>query len=271
MCAGAGARRRAGADLCRLRRRRDGLCAGARRGRRSRSSRTRSRSTRSSSISDRLPQLAPHHLRRAARPARLRPRPAESRSTTCRTIGREKLASDPECLRRWEAGSRGQGLRSRASSSTRRARPAAPKGVMLTLRQRHHLGAQRQSVRPARARTRKSSPICRSPGSAITSSPTRRPMSPASASIARKRRRPCVRGPARDRHDLRVRAAARLREPADAHHGAHGGCGALKRKMFHYFIGVARQLGREDPQQRAGAARRAPALRRSAMCWSTAR
>ena len=31
-------------------------------------------------------------------------------------------------------------------------------------------------------------------------------------------------GPARDRHDLRLRAAARLREPADPHHGAHGGC-----------------------------------------------
>ena len=30
--------------------------------------------------------------------------------------------------------------------------------------------------------------------------------------------------------------------------------GVLKRKLFHYFIGVARSLGREDPRRPEGAA-----------------
>src|SRR6266850_233389 len=43
-------------------------------------------------------------------------------------------------------------------------------------------------------------------------------------------------GPARDRHHLRVRAAAHLREPADAHNGADGGREPLQAQdvsLFH--------------------------------------
>ena len=73
-----------------------------------------------------------------------------------------------------------QGLRSRRHSlHVGHHRP--PEGRDADLRQPDHLGAQRQSVRRPRPRTRKSSPICRSPGSAITYSPTRSPTPPAFA------------------------------------------------------------------------------------------
>ena len=47
--------------------------------------------------------------------------------------------------------------------------------------------------------------------------------------------------------------------------------GALKRRMFHYFIGVARRVGRENSQPRAGAAVTRACSTGSARCWSMAR
>ena len=78
---GADARRHSGAGLCRRGRRRDGLRARPCRGALRRGRRTRSRSTSCSPIADRLPKLEQHRLRRAARPARLRPHAACTRST----------------------------------------------------------------------------------------------------------------------------------------------------------------------------------------------
>ena len=47
--------------------------------------------------------------------------------------------------------------------------------------------------------------------------------------------------------------------------------GFLKRNLFHYFIGVARALRRENPQRRAGAAAAAGCSTGSATSWSMAR
>ena len=47
--------------------------------------------------------------------------------------------------------------------------------------------------------------------------------------------------------------------------------GAIKRRMFHYFMDVAQALRRRYPRRQAGAGGRPPAVRASAGCWSTAR
>ena len=120
-------------------------------------------------------------------------------------------------------------------------------------------------------RTRRRSPICRSPGSATTILTTRRTMSPGYCINCPESGRDRDGGPARDRPDLLLRAAAHLREPADPRMVRMEDAGWLKRRLFHYFIGVARNVGREDPQRRAGAAASAGCSTRSATCWSTAR
>ena len=178
---------------------------------RSRWSKTRSRSTRSSRSSDRLHGALPHHLRRAARPARLRPHPPEIDHRRAKASAARSSRAIRLPQRRWQSSvDRTQGLRPRRHSlHLGHHRPA--QGRDADLRQSHHLGAQRQSVRSARRETKKSSPICRSPGSAITCSPTRSPTSPGSASTVRKRRRPSSRIAARSAPPTRSRRRASTR------------------------------------------------------------
>ncbi len=137
-------------------------------------------------------------------------------------LGREKLAADPSRLAAWEASvAAGQGL-GPCRDALHLGHDRASQGRDALVRQRHHLGAQRQRLRQARrergnhrlsaARLGRRSPVllraalrggllCQLPGGG----------------------RDRGGGPARGRDDLCVRAAARLREPPDAHHGAHGG------------------------------------------------
>ena len=61
------------------------------------------------------------------------------------------------------------------------------------------------------------------------------------------------RGPARDRHHLRLRAAPRVRDHADADHGAHGGRERPEAPGLPLLHRPRQRLGREDPQRRARA------------------
>ena len=60
------------------------------------------------------------------------------------------------------------------------------------------------------------------------------------------------RGPARDRPDLFLRAAARVREPAHPDHGAHGGRGLAEEAHVPLFPGRGAALRRGHPQRQAG-------------------
>ena len=61
--------------------------------------------------------------------------------------------------------------------------------------------------------------------------------------------------PARDRPDLLLRAAARVREPADAGDDPHGGCRrASSAGCSAHFMDVARRCGAEHPRRQAGVA-----------------
>ena len=46
---------------------------------------------------------------------------------------------------------------------------------------------------------------------------------------------------------------------------------AIKRGLFHYFMGVARRCGADDPGRQAGRLRSTACRTRSATCWSTGR
>ena len=181
-------------------------------------------------------------------------------------VGRDKLA-DPARLARWEASvAQGQGRRPRGDP-LHLGHDRAAEGRDAHLRQHHHLGAQRQPLRQAR----------RERGNHRLSAARlgRRPPVLLRAALCRGLLRQLPGGgrdrgggPARDRHHLRVRAAARLREPADAHDGAHGGCRRAQAQDVPLLHRSRAQVGREDPQQGAGAAERAadlPARRRSGL------
>ena len=94
---------------------------------------------------------------------------------------------------------------------------------MLTYDNVHRLGAQRQSVRQARrergGHRLSAARLGRRPHLLLRAVLCRGLLRQLSGS-----RRDRGRGPPRDRHHLCLRAAAHLREPADADHGAHGGC-----------------------------------------------
>ena len=68
------------------------------------------------------------------------------------------------------------------------------------------------------------------------------------------------RGPPRDRPNLFLRASARLREPADLDHGAHGGCGLDQAHGVQSFHGRRKARWRTDFKRRAGLARHARSL-----------
>ena len=126
-------------------------------------------------------------------------------------VGREKLAADPARLAAWEASvAQGKGSRPRRHP-LHLGHHRAAEGRDAHLRQHHHLGATTAICSTISTRTRKPSPICRSPGSAITCSPTRSTMSRASASIARRRARPWWRTAARSAPPMRSRRRASTR------------------------------------------------------------
>jgi long-chain acyl-CoA synthetase len=126
-----------------------------------------------------------------------------------------------------------------------------PKGVMLTY-DNVIAAARSAAISTSSTRTTRSSPICRWPGSATTSSPTRRRSRGLVRQLPREPR-DRRRGPPRDRHHLRLRAAARLREHADAHHGAHGGCRADQAAMFGTSSRHANKVGEKILNRRASA------------------
>ena len=88
--------------------------------------RTRSRSTSCSRSPTALPRLRAHRLRRAARPARLRPRAACTPSTTCRRSAARRWRPIRGAARwRWTRDRRGQGHRPRGHAlHLRHHRPA---------------------------------------------------------------------------------------------------------------------------------------------------
>jgi long-chain acyl-CoA synthetase len=143
-------------------------------------------------------------------------------------VGREKLA-DPGGLARWEASvAQGKGADLAVILYTS-GTTGGPKGVMLSYDNMHHLGAQRQLFDKL---DENEETIAYLPLAWVGD----HLFSYAQHYVAGYLRqlpgggRDRGGGPTRDRHHLRVRAAARLREPADAHDGAHGGRGALKRR-----------------------------------------
>ena len=104
-------------------------------------------------------------------------------------------------------------------------------------------GARHGRVRQARPSRTRRWPICRSPGSATTISTMRRGWSPASAWPARRAATPRWQdlreigptfyfAPPRTFEQMLTRVMIRMED-----------AGALKRRLFHYFIGVARRYG----------------------------
>ena len=78
-------------------------------------------------------------------------------------------------------------------------------------------------------------------------------------------------GPARDRPDLLFRAAARVREPADAGDDPHGGRERAQALDVPALHGRRAPLRRRDPRRQAGAGGPARCSTRSATCSCTAR
>ena len=126
-------------------------------------------------------------------------------------VGREKLAP----IRRGSRAGRpavaqGQGRRPRGDP-LHLGHDRAAEGRDAHLRQRASSRRATATSSTSSTRTRRRSPICRSPGSAITCSPTRSIMSRATASIARRRARPWWRTGARSAPPTRSRRRASTR------------------------------------------------------------
>ena len=182
-------------------------------------------------------------------------------------VGREKLAGSGPARALGGLGRAGQGLRPRRDP-LHLGHHRAAEGRHAELRQHDHLGAQRQPVRQARRERGdhrlSAARLGRRPPVLLRAALCGGLLRQLSGS-----RRDRGGGPARDRHHLCVRAAAHLREPAHPHDGAHGGCRRAEAQDVPLLHRPRAQVGREDPQQRAGAADRAadlPARRRPGLC-----
>ena len=185
-------------------------------------------------------------------------------------IGRKKLASDPDCLRRWEAGvAAGKGgdlsVILYTSGTTGRS-----KGVMLTY------GNTIVSARNANAFDRLDATeevIAYLPLAWVGDYIFSYVQAYAAGYCVNCPETPdtVVAGPARNRHDLRVRAPAGLRKSADADDGAHGGCRRAQAQSCSISSSPSQALGRENSRRREGAAAASACSTPSAIFWSTAR
>ena len=242
--------RRAGAGLRRFRRRRDGLrarpCGGDARG-------GAGPGAGRQAPLRRRPHAAPpaHPLRRGAGPAGLRPCPPAPDRRGDRG-GTEPPRRPPDRAAGDGARARGrQGLGPRHHPLHLRHHGAA-EGGDAHLRQRHRRRAHRLRLRQARRDGRDhrlpADRLGRRPHLLLRAGDPR-------GLVRQLPREPGHggRGPARDRHHLRLRAAARVRDHADADHGAHGGRERPEAPGVPLLHRPRRRLGREDPQRRARA------------------
>ena len=148
------------------------------------------------------------------------------RFDTCRSIGREARRSH-RCRRRQGAGRQHRG-RARAPTSAiilyTSGTTGRPKGVMLRTTTS---SSRRATATPFDRSTRPTRSIAYLPMAWVGDHIFSYAQSYRGRLLRQLPGEPGDRGrgPARDRHHLRLRAAARVREPAHADHGAHGGCG----------------------------------------------
>ncbi len=145
------------------------------------------------------------------------------------------------------------------TSSRPRSPRAARRRLGDALHLRHHRQPQGRRARPTttfierRGRRRASTsldrerraclPTCRWRGSGDTSSPTRSATSPASRVNCPESAEHGDDRPARDRPDLLLRAAARVREPAHPGDDPHGGRGRAQAPAVPRFMALARRVG----------------------------
>ena len=197
------------------------------------------------SIADRLPKLQHDHLRRAARPQGLRPRqPAFLRARAGARAARSCAANAGADGWWLDEIAKGKGARrQRHALHLGHHRPA--QGRDAHARQHRRLGAERQQVRRLHAPTTRCSPICRWPGSAITSSPTARP-TPAAMCVC------CPESPETVVEDRREIGPTYFFAPPRVFENLltqimvrMEDAGWLKKRMFHYFLGVARRCGEQ--------------------------
>ena len=173
--------------------------------------------------------------------------------------GRKRLADPAEAAALERRPRRGERRRSRDHPLHLRHHRAA-EGRDAVLRQRHRRGADRlrfrQALREGRDHRLPADRLGRRPHLLLRAGDPRRALRQLPGKPGHRGR-----GPARDRHHLRLRAAAGVRDHADPDHGAHGGrvgAEAADVQVLHRPRGQGR---REDPQRRAGRRRgRPPAL-----------
>ena len=224
------------------------------------------------SVADQAAAADRHALRRAARPARLRPRRAAPHRRRASTMAASALADDAGAPRMLEARDRrGEGRRPRHHPlHVGHDRPAEGRDAVLSTTSIAAAPHTATTSTSSTERTR-SSPICRSPGSATTSSPTRRPRRGLLRQLPGE---PGDRGrrPARDRRRPMLRAAARLRELLTADDGADGGCERAQAADVPLISStIARRWGEKILNGEPGAGCATACSTGSATCWSTAR
>ncbi len=204
--------------------------------------------------SRRSPSLAPHLLRRPARPAQLRS------GHELRPPARNRPRIRPResgILRRGNRARRHP--RRRRSCSTRPARRASPKGVCQT--HAAFIAAARGGIAVRQADGRREHPVVPADGVGrrqpllLRAGDGRRlhDQLPGIGRYGDDRH-------ARDRPDVLLRAAARVREPVDAGDDPHGGRKPRQARAVPPLHRRGAPLRRDDPRRQAGSCRRPPAV-----------
>ena len=183
------------------------------------------------------PTLAAHLLRRSARPAALRQPELSATRSCCGSAGERSPGARASSMSEVAKGA----AATPPSCSTPRARPAVPKGVVLT----HDslIAAPRGREIDGLGETTRCWPTCRWRGSARTSSPTRRRWSsaycincPESAETVMTDMREIgptyYFAPPRVLENLITQVTIRMED-----------AGVLKRWLFRYFMALARRVG----------------------------